>query len=92
MSLFTRADAEDRTDDERTVRIARKRFVRRQWARRWLAWRRVVAALVVLALVVGAAWTVFFSSVSSRPPYPRGSRWPPSTSTRSPRGWSSCRP
>jgi cell division protein FtsQ len=63
MSLFTRADAEDRTDDERTVRIARKRFVRRQWARRWLAWRRVVAALVVLALVVGAAWTVFFSSV-----------------------------
>jgi cell division protein FtsQ len=65
MSLFTRPDAEGSAssgEDERTVRIARKRFVRRQWARRWLAWRRLVAVVIVLVVVVGALWTVFFSS------------------------------
>ena len=43
MSLFTRTSArvpESTGPDERTIRIARKRFVRRQWARRWLAWVR----------------------------------------------------
>ncbi|HEX6249679.1 MAG TPA: FtsQ-type POTRA domain-containing protein [Nocardioidaceae bacterium] len=50
-------------DDERTVRIARKRFARRQWARRWLAWRGLLAALFVLGLAAGAGWLVFFSSV-----------------------------
>lgn len=49
--------------EERTVRIARKRFARRQWTRRWLAWRRVVALAVALAVVAGGAWLVFFSSV-----------------------------
>lgn len=49
--------------DERTVRIARKRFARRQWARRWLAWRGLVVALGVLAAAVVAGWAVFFSSV-----------------------------
>lgn len=49
--------------EERTVRIARKRFARRQWARRWLAWRGLVVLLLVLALLAGAAWLVFFSSV-----------------------------
>jgi cell division protein FtsQ len=53
----------DRADDEKTVRIARKRFARRQWARRWLAWRGLVALFVLLALVAGAVWLVFFSSV-----------------------------
>ena len=48
--------------DERTVRIARKRFVRRQWARRWLAWRRILVVLGALALLVGLGWLVFFSS------------------------------
>lgn len=49
--------------DERTVRIARKRFARRQWARRWLAWRGLLVLLLVLALLAGAGWLVFFSSV-----------------------------
>lgn len=49
--------------DERTVRIARKRFARRQWSRRWLAWRGVVVLLLVAALASGAVWLVFFSSV-----------------------------
>lgn len=49
--------------DERTVRIARKRFARRQWARRWLAWRGLVVALLCVAALAGAAWLVFFSSV-----------------------------
>lgn len=48
--------------DERTVRIARKRFARRQWARRWLAWRRLLVVLVAVALVAGTVWLVFFSS------------------------------
>lgn len=49
--------------DERTVRLARKRFARRQWARRWLAWRVMLAGLALVGLVVGAVWLVFFSSV-----------------------------
>lgn len=48
--------------DERTLRIARKRFARRQWARRWLAWRGLVVLLVVVVLGLAAAWLVFFSS------------------------------
>ena len=56
MSLFTRngpsvdgdaADPDDATwsqDDEKTVRLVRKRFARRQWTRRWLAWRKVLVA------------------------------------------------
>lgn len=64
MSLFTRARVPEATGpDERTIRIARKRFVRRQWARRWLAWRRLLALVLVVALLLGSVWTVFFSSL-----------------------------
>lgn len=66
MSIFTRSGTRvpDATGpDERTIRLARKRFVRRQWARRWLAWRRLLAAVLVVGLLVGAVWTVFFSSL-----------------------------
>jgi len=73
MSLFTRSrpsvgpsagpSGETPDQDERTVRLARRRFARRQWARRWLAWRRVLVALLLLALLVGAGWLVFFSPV-----------------------------
>jgi cell division protein FtsQ len=49
--------------DEKTVRIARKRFTRRQWARRWLAWRRIVVGVLLLGLVGAGTWLVFFSSV-----------------------------
>jgi cell division protein FtsQ len=66
MSLFTRTGArvpEATGPDERTLRIARKRFARRQWARRWLAWRRLLVALLAGGLLVGAVWTVFFSSL-----------------------------
>jgi cell division protein FtsQ len=64
VSIFTRTRVPDATGpDERTIRIARKRFVRRQWARRWLAWRRLLAAVLVVGLLVGAVWTVFFSSL-----------------------------
>lgn len=49
--------------DERTVRIARKRFARRQWARRWPALRLLLAVLALLAVSAGAGWLVFFSSV-----------------------------
>lgn len=49
--------------EERTVRVARKRFARRQWTRRWLAWRRVLATVVVLGLAAGGVWLLFFSSV-----------------------------
>jgi cell division protein FtsQ len=67
MSLFTRPDlrgdeASEPSDDEETVRIARKRFARRQRARRWLAWRRVVVAVLLVALVVAGVWLVFFST------------------------------
>lgn len=55
--------SEDSSGEERTVRIARKRFARRQWARRWLRWRRVVGGLLLVVLVVAAGWLVFFSSV-----------------------------
>lgn len=48
--------------EERTVRVARRRFARRQWARRWLAWRGVLASLVLAALLGGTVWLVFFSS------------------------------
>ena len=71
MSLFTRSApgttsqrSGNHTDaDERTVRIARKRFARRQWARRWLAWRRLLVALLVVGVVAGCGWLVFFSPV-----------------------------
>ena len=49
-------------DDERTVRIARRRFARRQWARRWLAWRGLLLALLAGAFLAGVVWAVFFSS------------------------------
>ncbi len=49
--------------DERTVRVARKRFARRQWARRWLALRGLLLALAVVAVAAAAGWLVFFSSV-----------------------------
>lgn len=69
MSLFTRSTSKRATEpasdpaEEKTVRIARRRFVRRQWGRRWLAWRWVVAVVLLLALVAAGAWLVFFSSV-----------------------------
>lgn len=63
MARTTFRPAPERTEDEQTVRIARKRFARRQWARRWLAWRGLTALFAVLALVGGAVWLVFFSSV-----------------------------
>jgi cell division protein FtsQ len=67
MSLFTRSgpdvDGHDGEPDERTVRVARRRFLRRQWTRRWHAWRRLTAAVVVLTLVAGGLWLVFASSV-----------------------------
>lgn len=50
-------------DEERTIRIARKRFARRQWARRWLAWRRLLVLATLVGLVAGSVWLVFFSSV-----------------------------
>lgn len=64
MSVFTR----DRPDvhpgeDEKTVRIARKRFARRQWARRWLAWRRVALTVLLVGALGGVVWLVFFSTV-----------------------------
>jgi cell division protein FtsQ len=70
MSLFTRngptVEPDDGSpDEEKTVRLVRKRFARRQWARRWLAWRRVLVVGLVLALLVAAGWLVFFSSVLS---------------------------
>jgi cell division protein FtsQ len=66
MSLFTRTGPAVETDDdqdEKTVRLARRRFTRRQWARRWLAWRRVVVAVLLLVVLVTAGWLVFFSPV-----------------------------
>jgi len=78
MSLFTRNapgvdgpgergpggnDAQPAPEDERTVRIARRRFTRRQWARRWLAWRRMAVAALLLGVVAATVWLVFFSSV-----------------------------
>ncbi|HET6627287.1 MAG TPA: FtsQ-type POTRA domain-containing protein [Nocardioidaceae bacterium] len=51
------------TDDEQTVRIARKRFARRQWARRWLAWRGLAVLFLVLGVAAGAVWLLFFSTV-----------------------------
>lgn len=55
--------AADSSGEEKTVRIARKRFARRQWARRWLRWRRVVVGLLLAAVLLTAGWLVFFSSV-----------------------------
>jgi len=49
--------------EERSVRVARRRFARRQWARRWLAWRRVVAVLLTLGVVAGVVWGVYFSTL-----------------------------
>ncbi len=50
-------------EDERTIRLARRRFARRQWARRWLAWRSVAIAVLVLGAAGALVWLVFFSSV-----------------------------
>ena len=47
-------------DDERAVRIARRRFLRRRWVRRWLAWRRLIAVVAVIGVVAGSIWVVFF--------------------------------
>jgi cell division protein FtsQ len=72
MSLFTRngpdvgspdGDGGHGPDDEKTVRIARRRFARRQWTRRWLAWRRIVLLVLFLVGVAAIVWLVFFSSV-----------------------------
>lgn len=52
-------------DDERTVRLNRKRFARRQRARRWLAWRRVLAILAAVAAVAAVVWLFFFSTALS---------------------------
>lgn len=49
--------------NERTVRLARKRFARRQWARRWHVGRVVLAVVLAVAAAVGLVWLVFFSSV-----------------------------
>lgn len=49
--------------EERTIRLARRRFARRQWARRWLAWRRVALAVLLLGAAGALVWLVFFSSV-----------------------------
>lgn len=73
MSLFTRSAkaleepvgeplGDPDGPDERTLRIARRRFARRQWARRWLAWRRVVVVALLGCLVAGGVWLVFLSS------------------------------
>ena len=45
--------------DERTIRLARKRFARRQWSRRWLLWRRVLVTLLVLAALAGVLAAIF---------------------------------
>ena len=58
-----RASGSVASDDERTVRIARRQFARRQWARRWLAWRTGLVAAVALAGTVAVLWLLFFSSV-----------------------------
>lgn len=58
----TRTGDPEERPEERTVRLARKRFARRQWARRWLAWRVVLAVLALLGVMVGGLWLVFFSS------------------------------
>ena len=50
-------------DDERTVRIARRRFARRQWTRRWLAWRRILALVLTVGATAGAVWAVYFSTL-----------------------------
>jgi cell division protein FtsQ len=55
-------DDQESQDDEKTVRLVRKRFARRQWTRRWLAWRKVLVVGLVLAVLLGAGWLVFFSS------------------------------
>lgn len=47
--------------DERTVRVARRRFARRQWARRWLAWRGLLVMVGLVGVAAGAVWLVFFS-------------------------------
>jgi cell division protein FtsQ len=58
-----RLDTTPAADDERTVRLTRRRFARRQWTRRWLAWRRVVLATLLVLVLAGSVWLVFFSSV-----------------------------
>ncbi len=61
--LTSKRESPQLSDDEQTIRIARRRFARRQWARRWLVWRRLVGLATVLGVVVGGAWLFFFSSV-----------------------------
>ncbi len=61
--LTSKRESPQLSDDEQTIRIARRRFARRQWARRWLVWRRLVALAALLGVVGGAVWLVFFSSV-----------------------------
>lgn len=61
--MRTRVDRLAPAEDDRELRIARKRFARRQWARRWLVWRVVLAVVLTLSLLAGAVWLVFFSSV-----------------------------
>ncbi len=61
--MRTRTEARPRTEDERSLQVARKRFARRQWARRWLAWRIVLSVALVLTLTAGLVWLVFFSTV-----------------------------
>lgn len=50
------------SQDERTVRLARRRFARRQWARRWLAWRAMLVLLLAVGALAGVVWLVFFSA------------------------------
>jgi cell division protein FtsQ len=57
------AQAEPTAADERTVRIARRRFARRQRARRWLAWRRLLIVALVVGVVAGVVWLFYFSSL-----------------------------
>lgn len=49
--------------EEKTVRVARRRFARRQWARRWLAWRGLLMGFAVVGVLAGSVWLVFFSPV-----------------------------
>lgn len=52
-----------RVREDRSVRVARRRFARRQWARRWLAWRGMLLTVLVGGAVAALVWLVFFSSV-----------------------------
>lgn len=60
--MATKSAQRDISEQERTVRLNRKRFARRQWARRWLAWRTLTVAVVLVAVAVGLVWLFYFSS------------------------------